>query len=155
MNVKQRAFYGLVEGDTLQTLGQGIVLSGVDPHYAELHLVKINKTEAWIQKKSNHKLSYASTEANLGAPGILASLYLDLREKADSHSNPTLHSASKQANFDNMDLQFEYYQNNTPEGRAAIERCLKRTVLWNLSFLQWCRKGVYALLFWWVKKSRD
>ena len=31
MGVKQRALYGLVEGDTLQTLGQGIVLCGVSP----------------------------------------------------------------------------------------------------------------------------
>jgi len=152
LDLIDRALYGLVEGDTLQTLGQGTVLNNVLPEYATVRLVMINRREEWINKKTS-KISYASTDANLGAPGALASLYLDLREKADSHSNPTLHSASKQQKMtvdlqDIPNLHFEYYDNRTPEGRAAIMRHLKRTVIWNVGIMQFGRKGVYALMKW-------
>ena len=157
LGVHQRAYYGLVEGDTLQTLGQGMILCGVEPPYAALHVLKINRRSEWLKKNSDQSLSYAATEANVGAPGMLASIYLELRQKADSHSNPTFHKTAtqKSVKISAIDLPFQYADNLTPEGRAAIVRVLKRARLLNTRLFQSCRKHIYALLKVWVTKHQQ
>lgn len=150
LGVSQRAFYGLIEGDLFQILGQATVLNEVPPEDAELHVVKFNRREDWVHKKTSHKLSSASTSANLGGLGFLALWYMNFREIFDIHSVPTINTEQIQ---ESVEIKFEYYQNNTEAGRAASRRVFRRTWLWNSYLMQQGRKVVYACIHLWVKHS--
>ena len=50
-------------------------------------------------------------------------------------------------------LKFQYYQNNTPEGSAAMVKQLRRTILWNTAFMQVLRKIIHAMMQKWMAKS--
>lgn len=158
--VQQRAYFGTVGGDMVQTTGQGNVLSNVESADAEVSLLKMNNGQKGFTEKCVFSVLGSATAAAAGTMllnpplALVGGLTFGMLPmgKATAISHRAKHFITEPI-FDENSGQFfdpvraELYANNTCDGKKVIQESLKNKSY----FLQWApvktaQSGLYYLL---------
>jgi hypothetical protein len=161
--VKQRALFGMVEGDPIQTIGEGTILSNVDSDFVEISLLKINSSYKDHICKSSSILGstvVAAAGCLLSTPmttacGLTMGMLLSAKKAMDAHTANHFVNKESPLNHHNTKL-YQLYENTSPEASKIIEENLKH----KFSGFQWSssqvmRKSFHFMFGRCVKQSQN
>jgi hypothetical protein len=146
--IKQKALFGMVAGDAVQTTGQGTILSNVDAKIAEVSLIKVDK---------GHEGAYRSRVFGaLGASGFLLGFPTAVFGGVAFGMGTILHATAKahtsnhfiELNSDNFyQIKHEFYNNATPQGQAVINKKLSnKSKLLQCTPITWGQKNLHKAM---------
>jgi hypothetical protein len=150
--IQQRALFGMVGGDAVQTTGEGSVLTNIGSEVAAVSLIKINKgCEGYHKEKTFGLLSgtaIAAAGCLLVGSTPLALMGLTLGMLSVTKSTVTAHTSKHFINSTSTnELDYQLYTNTTDESRKIIQKKLtnKSTIL-QCSPIKAAQRGLYFLL---------
>lgn len=124
--VTQSAYYGMVAGDMLQTVGQGSILSAVNPDDALVQILKVTGNEGYYRKLVSMMVAVGGTALLTTNPYVLGVAAVcgvtpALKATLDAHTAVHFNNISR---LDEVISNAVVLRNSVPEDRTKITSLL-------------------------------